>query len=121
MDEFRELAHQHISRAVGFAGAGIALLVLVSSFDPLLALRIGGTLALALSVYLMIRADRVSRDDIQRAALLAIVPAGRFARRADAQRLVGQALLEAHLVFARAAAGSAVAFLAGALLLSAVR
>ncbi len=121
MDEIRTFAHRNVGRAVGFAWAGIALLVLLVSFDPLLALRIGGTLALALSVHLILRAARVSRDDVQRAALLAIVPPAGFARRADARNLVGQAILEAHLLFARAAAGSAIAFLAGSLLVSAFR
>jgi hypothetical protein len=121
MDEIRTLAHRNVGRMVGFAWAGIALLVLLASFDPLLALRAGGTLALALSVHLILRAARVSHDDVQRAALLAVVPTAGFARRADARNRVGQAIMEAHLIFARAAAGSAVAFLAGSILVSAFR
>jgi hypothetical protein len=66
MDTFRRLASFTIARDSAFMALVAATLMVAFSFAPLIAIKIGATLALLNAVMLMLRAARLTDDTIGR-------------------------------------------------------
>lgn len=120
MDELRGLAMVSIGRAVFFCWIGIATLVLAFSFDPPLALKVGGVCALILCIALVERYSRTDRTDPRGTELWSMLEPAKRPPRATAHRLVTSVLAETYLRFARWAAGAAIAFFGSAILVGAM-
>lgn len=119
VDELRGLAMISIGRAVFFCWIGIATLVLAFSFDPPLALKVGGVSALILCLVLIERYSRTDRTDPRGTELWSMLEAAKRPAREAAYRVLAAVLAETYLRFARWAAGAAIAFFAGAILIGA--
>jgi hypothetical protein len=116
VDELRSLAMISVGRAVFFCWIGIATLVLAFSFDPPLALKIGGVCALILCLVLVERYSRTDRTDPRGTELWAMLEPTKRPKRNSAERVLTSVLAETYLRFARWAAGAASAFFAAAIL-----
>ena len=119
MEELRGLAMVSIGRAVFFCWIGIATLVLAFSFDPPLALKVGGTSALVLCLVLIERYSRTDRTDPHGTELWSMLEAAKRPPREAARQLLSAVLAETYLRFARWAAGAAIAFFTGAIFIGA--
>lgn len=120
MDELRSLAMISVGRAVFFCWIGIATLVLAFSFDPPLALKVGGVCALILCLVLVERHGRTDRIDPRGTELWSMLEPAKRPKRESADRLLTSVLAETYLRFARWAAGAASAFFAAAFLTGAI-
>ncbi len=69
MDILSTLADHSIRRALGFAGLGIAILMMALSFDMALALRVGADLLGVVCAGMLIAAWTVRRRDMRRTEL----------------------------------------------------
>ena len=118
MEKLRRAAFLSIGRAVGFAGLAIVTVMVGLSFDPVMALRSGGTLILLLLAALLLKAHRAAFINHRRTeAWLLLDNSDRPDERYAGQVLTG-ALREAYLRFARWTAGVAALIWVGALLLA---
>lgn len=117
MDEIRRLAFVTVARACGFATLGVALMMVAASFDPGAALRLGGALALLLSLVLILKGVNARRLDHRRTELWLYLDASARPQEAVARTLVGEALREAYLTCARHASAAATMLLTGAMIL----
>jgi len=120
MNQVQALATDIVGRGVAALWAGLGIVVLLLSFEPSTALHVGGVLALAIATYLALCSDRVSQDQITQASMLATIGVGVWPRQSYTQEVIGGALRQAHLRFARDAVGAAVVFFASSLLVSLV-
>lgn len=120
MEELRGLAMISIGRAVFFCWIGIATVVLAFSFDPLLALKVGGVCALILCLGLVERYSRTDGADPRGTELWAMLEPNKRPTGDNAHRLLTEVLAETYLRFARWAAGAAAVFFGGAILIGAV-
>ena len=118
MEELRGLAMISIGRAVFFCWIGIATLVLSFSFDPHLALQVGGISALILCLVLLERYSRTDRTDHRGTELWSMLEAAKRPPPEAANRLLSAVFAETYLRFARWAAGAAAVLFAGAILVS---
>jgi hypothetical protein len=99
MQTVRDLADLSIRRACGFAGLGIAMVMLAMSFDLPLALRSAANLTALLCLALLFSAWRAPRRNLRNSELWALLPgtAAAFARalpRREAQALLAAVLRE---------------------------
>lgn len=117
MEELRGLAMVSVGRAVFFCWIGIATLVLAFSFDPSLALKVGGVSALILCLALVERACRTDRSDPRGTELWSMLEPAKRPTGDPGHRLLSSVLAETYLRFARWAAGAAATFFAGAVLI----
>ena len=119
MTPVEKAAWESVARACGFAALGMGCVVLGFSFEPLLALRLGGVLALVMALVLGVLAWMAPHRPYKRTeAWLALRGTSDAPPRDVAQRLIGGALAEAYGWFARLAAAAAMAFFAVAFLVS---
>jgi hypothetical protein len=116
MEELRKLAVVAVGRAVFFAWLGIATLVFAFSFDPALALKIGGTSGLILCLVLIERSGRAEQMEASATEMWSMLAPARRPSQESQKRLLTAVLAETYLRCARSAAGASVAFFAGAIL-----
>lgn len=93
MDTVRDLADLSIRKACGFAGLGIAVVMLALSYSLELALRSGAALSAVLCLGLLLAAWRAPRRDVRDTELWCLLPdtSAAFAQqlpRAEAQVLL---------------------------------
>jgi hypothetical protein len=119
MEKLRRAAFLSIGRAVSFSAFAILTVMLGLSFEPVLALQTGGILLLILLVGLLLKAHRSHSADYRRSEAWLLLgkndrPDERYAR-----EVMGTALREACLWFARWTAGAAAIVWGMALVLNA--
>jgi len=103
MEEIEKAAFVSVGRACGFAGFAVFLLMVGLSFEPVLAARTGCVLSLVVAAILYVYAARARRRPYKRTEVWVILPKDKRPPPVVAQRLIGQALHETYLWFARQA------------------
>lgn len=104
MEAIEKAAFVSVGRACGFTGLAILCVLVGLSFDPFLAARTGGTMTLAMTLFLGYRA-RTSRERPFRVTeTWLILSTAERPNPAVAQQLIGAALEQAYVWFARKAA-----------------
>jgi hypothetical protein len=106
MEKLRQMAFLSVGRAVGFGGLGIATLMAGLSFDPVLALKCGGTLLLLLLAVLLLKAQLPASNFRATETWLLLDKQDRPDER-YAGLLVSNVLRDTYLWFARWTAGLA--------------
>ena len=119
MDAIRNAAFVSVGRACGFAGLAIFCLMFGLSFDFVLAARTGGGLCLTVTLILAVCALRARSRPYKRTELWVILPKEERPPASFAQRIIGEALRETYLRFARQSIVVAIALLALSVLLQA--
>ncbi len=104
MDAIENAAFVSVGRACGFAGLAIFCLMFGLSFAPALAARTGGVLCLSVALILALYAFRAPRRPYKRTELWMILAKEKRPPSVFAQRVVGGALRETYVSFARQAA-----------------
>ena len=104
MEEIERAAFVSVGRACGFAGFAVLLLMVGLSFEPVLAARTGCVLCLMVAGILYVYAARARSRPYKRTEVWTILPRDKRPPAAAAQRIIGQALHETYLWFARQAA-----------------
>jgi hypothetical protein len=117
MEKLRRVAFFSIGRAVAFAGLAIVTVMVGLSFEPVLAFRTGGVLALLLLTALLLKAFRPFRDHRRTEAWLLLEERDRPDARYAGFVMV-TAVREACFWFARWTAGVAAVIWAAALVLA---
>jgi hypothetical protein len=120
MDAIERAAFLSVGRACGFAALAIICLMLGLSFEPHVAARSGAILTLILTGVLVFRAGSALARPYKRTETWLILDEPERPAPDIAQRLIGGALQEAYLWFARFSAAMTVILLAATLLLSAL-
>ncbi len=120
MEELRSLAYLSIGRAVSLCFFGLGLVILSLSYDPVWALKIGGTGSILLCLFLLQRADRAGRTDPRTTEVWTMLAAERRPHHEDGYRMLTEILLETYLRFARWSAGVAALFFGTAFALALV-
>ncbi len=118
MNPIETAANISVGRACGFASLAVICVVMGLSFDPILATRVGGVLCLIITLVLLMRANTARQRPYKRTELWLILPKRDKPPEAFAQRVIGEALREVYLRFARTAVIVSMAFVAVSLLLS---
>lgn len=117
MDAIENAAYVSVGRACGFAGLAVFCLMFGLSFEPALAARTGGVVCLAVTLILAFYAYRARTRPYKRTELWLILPKDQRPPAGVAQRLIGEALRETYLWFAKQAAIISVVLLASSLAL----
>ena len=104
MEAIEKAAFVSVGRACGFAGFALVLLMLGLSFEPVLATRTGSLLGLVLMGILFGYSARAPVRPYKRTEAWLILPKDERPPATIAQRVIGQALRETYLWFARQAA-----------------
>lgn len=112
MDAIENAAYVSVGRACGFAGLAIFCLMFGLAFEPALAARTGGILCLTVAAILFAYAFRAHVRPYKRTELWLILPKDQRPPSTIAQRVVGQALYDTYLWFARQAAVIAIVLMA---------
>ena len=120
MDEIRSLAFISVGRPVLFSFFGIAMLILEFSFDPVLALKIGGSCSLILSLVLLQRSIGAERRPPRQTELWGMLAAERRPKKDDGSREISEILSLTYLGFARWTAGVTCLFFTAALVIGAI-
>lgn len=119
MDPLRQAAYISISRACGFAGLAIFCVMAGLSFEPVLATKVGGVLALVVVGVLLLKCFYLRYQDHRKTELWLILDKRYRPPEAYAKRLSRQVLRETYLGFAKAASGISVMLLSLSMLLAA--
>lgn len=101
MDAIDNAAYISVGRACGFAGLAVMCIMLGLSFEPVLAARTGGILALSLALILCVFALRAPSRPYNRTELWLILAKEHRPPAPIAQIVVGRALRDAYFWFAR--------------------
>lgn len=110
MERIERLAELSILRGVGFAGLGIATVMLGLSFDVGICFQSGAVLAMIVAVILAFRAWEAPTRSIKQTEIYVMVE-GDFGLPADrVQKLVGALLRRLYGRYARLVAGIAIGF-----------
>ncbi len=112
MEIIENAAFVSIGRACGFAGLAIFCVMGGLAFDPALAARTGGWLCLATALYLAMCAWRARARPYRRTETWLILRKEHRPPATIAQKVIGQALRETYLWFAKHAALIAAVLLA---------
>ena len=104
MDAIENAAFVSVGRACGFAGLAIFCLMFGLSFEPVLAARTGAALCLSVALILAGYAYRAPTRPYKRTELWLILTKEKRPPPVYAQRVIGGALRETHIWFARRAA-----------------
>ncbi|HUS98399.1 MAG TPA: hypothetical protein VMX97_16865 [Hyphomicrobiaceae bacterium] len=116
MKPIEDAAFTSVGRACGFAGLAVLCIILGMAFQPVAAAKAGGLLTLSISLYLVLRALRAPTRPFQLTEAWLILAKADRPPQAIAQQIIGGALREAYLWFARFAATVSAAFFIMALL-----
>jgi hypothetical protein len=121
MERLRTVAFQTIGRAVGFAGLAIFCVMIGLSFDPLMAVRAGGVLALLLLSILLMKARSALTSDHRQTEMWLYLDRSEKPAEGYAQWAAATVLRDAYFWFARWTAGIAVLLWSTAVLLALLR
>ena len=117
MDAIENAAYVSVGRACGFSGLAIFCLMFGFAFDPALAARIGGGLCLLVAVILAAYALRARSRPYKRTEVWLMLAKDHRPPAGVAQQLIGEALRQTYIWFARQAAIIAMALLVSSLVL----
>ncbi len=120
MEAIENAAYVSVGRACGFAGLAIFCVMFGLSFEPGLAARTGGALCASVAVVLVYRAWRARGRPYKRTEVWMILPREQRPPAVIAQKVIGEALRDAYIWFARSAALISVVLLASAAVLQLV-
>jgi len=120
MDKIYAVAFISIGRAVGFSGLAIFTVMIGLCFEPVLALRTGGILLLALIAALLLKAQFLNSENYRRSEAWLLLDSSDRPDERVAARIVTAALHETLLRFARWTAGVAALVWASAILMTGV-
>lgn len=109
-----------VGRACGFAGLAVLCVVLSFSFDPVLATKAGAIMSLGIAVFLVWCSWRAPTKPYKKTEVWLILQKDDRPSEAYAQRLIGQALHECYIKFARTAAAVTALFATSAFTLELV-
>jgi hypothetical protein len=101
IEQFAEIS---VARGSAFAGLAIFTFMIGLSWDMALASKVGGVLALLMSVVLTVKGQRALRRPVRNTELWSMLDRGDRPAAATAQRVVGAALRTCYLRFALHAA-----------------
>ena len=101
MDAIRNAAYKSVGRVCGFAGLAIFILIFGLSFDPVFAARVGAVTGLGITLILFGSAYRAKIKPYDKTHLWLMLPEPDRPPAAVAQKLVGDALNDSYLWFAR--------------------
>ena len=104
MEAIENAAYVSVGRACGFAGLAVFCLVWGLSFEPVLAASTGGALCLLVALILVFYAWRAPQRSYQRTELWLILEKHKRPPAEVAQQVIGEALRETYIRFARQAA-----------------
>ncbi len=104
MNAIENAAFLAVGRACGFAGFAVFCMVFGLSFDPPFAARIGGLICLGITGILLYSAYRAPLKPYKRTHLWLMLTKDNRPPEGIAQRLVGEALRDCYLWFAKQAA-----------------
>ena len=111
MEIIENAAFVSIGRACGFMGLAIFCVMAGLAFDPSLSARTGGWLCLATAAYLAVCAWRARTRPYKRTETWLLLRKEHRPPAAIAQRIIGEALRETYLWFAKHAAAIAAVLL----------
>jgi hypothetical protein len=117
MKEIENAAYVSVGRACGFAGLAIFCLMFGLSFEPALAARTGGILCAFTAAILALYGMRAPTRPYKRTELWIILDKAKRPPAGIAQQIVGQALRETYLWFARQSAVISAVMLVSAFVL----
>jgi hypothetical protein len=109
MDGFQRLAAFTIARDTAFVALAAATLMVGFSFAPLLAFKIGATLALINAVALMLRAGRLTDETVARSEPWKVLTVHERPAGAPGRHVACRHLRETMLRYAKASAGLSIA------------
>jgi hypothetical protein len=121
LNDIEQAAQLSVGRACGFAGFGIALIVLVLSFEPVLAAKIGAVLSLGLALTLLFHASRARHRPYQTTEVWLLIDRDSRPPARHARRMVNEARRFAMLWFAKWSAAASALFASSAILLALMR
>ena len=104
MEAIENAAYVSVGRACGFAGLAVFCLVWGLSFEPVLAASSGGALCLFVALILVFYAWRAPQRSYKRTELWLILEKQKRPPAEVAQQVIGEALRETYIRFARQAA-----------------
>lgn len=111
MDAIERAAFVSIGRACGFAGLATIVVLLSLSFDPALATRVAGVLAMTIAGIVFLYGLTAPKRPYRRTEAWLILKKEYRPPQAVAQKLIGNALKETSFWFARKSAGCAAILL----------
>jgi hypothetical protein len=117
MDAIDNAAFVSVGRACGFSGLAIFCLMFGLSFDPALAARVGGALCLMVTVILVFYAWRARARPYKRTETWLILAKDKRPPAGIAQQVIGEALRETYVWFARQSTIIAIVLLASSMVL----
>ncbi|MEM7426207.1 MAG: hypothetical protein AAF441_08925 [Pseudomonadota bacterium] len=117
MEVIQNAAFVSVGRACGFTGLAVFCIMLGLAFDPALSARSGGLLCLGLAAYLSFCAWRARERNYKRTETWLILPKDERPPASVAQKVIGEALRETYLWFAKNAALLAAILLAASVVL----
>jgi hypothetical protein len=100
MEEMRRAAFESVARACGFASLGIFCLMFGLSFEPRLAFKAGGFLAVLTALILIYKAHEALTKNYRKTEMWLCLPKTSRPPAAQAQRLSATVLRETYLRFA---------------------
>lgn len=101
MDPVNRAAFVSVGRACGFAGLAIVCLMIGFTYEPLLAAQTGASLTFVMTLVLGYRARRAIRHPYRRTEAWLNLDEADRPPAAQAQQLLGRALADAYVWFAR--------------------
>ncbi|MGI9378801.1 MAG: hypothetical protein ACR2OW_04045 [Methyloligellaceae bacterium] len=104
MDNIEEAAFISVGRACGFAGLAAFCLMFGLSFDPILALKTGGIFCLGITLILAFYALRARSRPYKRTETWLLLAKTHRPPSEIAQKVIGEALRDTYLWFAKQAA-----------------
>jgi hypothetical protein len=120
METIRRLAMISVARACGFGGLAIFCMMVGLAFDLALALKAGGIATLLVTMILLLKAQRVDRDDPKRTEVWIMLEVHERPPLEAARRIIAGARRAAFLSFARLFAVLSVVLLSSGLLVGVV-
>lgn len=117
MEAIERAAFTSIGRACGFAGLAVITLMLGLSFEPVLALRIGGYGGFGVTAILLLYAFTARIRPYKRTETWLLIPKDQRPPADIAQRVIGNHLREAYFWFAQQACLLSAAMLGASLIL----
>ena len=120
MEAIERAAHVSVARACGFCALAVICFMVGFSYQPALALRVGGMLCLAVTLVLLFKAAAAQRQPYRSTETWLMLPEAERPPPAIAQALIAQVLRRVFLQYARYAASASVVLLAAAVLLALV-
>lgn len=120
MGAIENAAFVSVGRACGFVGLAIFCVMWGTSFQPVIAARVGGWLCLSTAAYLSFCALKARTRPYKRTETWLILPKTERPPKEVAQKVIGEALRETYFWFAKHAALFAVVLLLASIALALV-